>query len=147
MLALVWVLPRVTFRGHFAGKKSCCDLPTLSTIPTNFPRFGEASVASAASAMATFLFCRRGGRWWAGGRGGRCPSGAQVGPWWGRSGLVMARVLPALRAAQAVAIDSGQHCSFRNDGVPPKGCGYIPISFKCVIGGYTYTVRNIEIHF
>ena len=49
-------------------------------------------------------------------------------------GGVEAALIRVPKTADAVAIESGEHCSFRNYGVAPQGCGYVPITFKCVMG-------------
>jgi hypothetical protein len=69
----------------------------------------------------------------AGGQGG--PRGAQVGRMWAGCGVAGTALIRVPKTADSVAIESGEHCSFRNYGVAPQGCGYVPITFKCVMGG------------
>ena len=63
------------------------------------------------------------------------PMGAQVGRRWAGCGVTGTALIRPGSAAYEVTIKSCEHCSLRNYGVAPQGCGYLPITFKCVMGG------------
>ena len=54
---------------------------------------------------------------------------------WAGCGGVEAALIRVPKTADAVAIESGEHGSFRNYGVAPQRGGYLPITLKCVMGG------------